>query len=193
MLICCQAGSGAKLENATPGIFLIAHREQRVEAGSAPALLWYLPAPGPCEKLCSQRGSVLLILLLPAPSRVVGGSRGVLAGCIVCAQPAQGQILMISRSRVPQFLHPSCRSQPVTRSSFPSAAEVAPSCCCCCCSRGSLSPLSSLAELLSPSNVLIFPPAGPWVQREAGRGSRSRGRMRSGCSGAAARLTRLKV
>lgn len=48
-LICCQAGSGAKPENATRGIFLIACHKQQVEASSAPALLWYLPAPEPCR------------------------------------------------------------------------------------------------------------------------------------------------
>lgn len=46
---CCQAGSGAKPENATRGIFLIARHKQQVEASSAPALLWYLPAPEPCR------------------------------------------------------------------------------------------------------------------------------------------------
>lgn len=57
---CCQAALGAKLENATRGIFLIAHRKQQVEAGSALALLWYLPAPGPC------RSGALQLALVPA-------------------------------------------------------------------------------------------------------------------------------
>lgn len=116
---CCQAGSGAKLENATRGIFLIAHREQQwKQALPLHCSGIFLPQGPATQKLCSQRGSVLLILFLPAPSLGGGWERGaVLAACTVCLQPAQGQSLLISCSRVSQFPHPTgggCRSQPVT-------------------------------------------------------------------------------
>lgn len=78
---CCQAGLGAKLENVTRGIFLIAHHKQQVEAGSALALLWYLPAPGPCRSGAPQPTPVLVrfspaaaapACRSPSPGRWVG-------------------------------------------------------------------------------------------------------------------------
>lgn len=97
------------------GIFLIAHQEQQVEAGPTPALLWYLPAPGPCKSGALQPAWFGPADPVPAaPSPGAGWDWGSSLEAL-CALPAQGQVLIISCTRVPQFPPP----QPVTRSSFP--------------------------------------------------------------------------
>lgn len=89
---CCQAGVGAKLENATRGIFLIAHHKQQVEAGSALALLWYLPAPGPRRSGASQPvpvrfspAAAVPACRSPSPGRWVGAGGSLPGRRWVCA------------------------------------------------------------------------------------------------------------
>lgn len=192
---CCQAGSGAKLENATRGVFLIADRKQRVEAGSALALLWYLPAPGPCRSGAAQP-SLVPVRFIPAHPVLsflwaAGGSGGVLAGHAACAcSPHNGRMLLISSAHAPQFPRPTsggaaevglCGSFPAAAA--PSAASTAPAAAPAlpaflCPLRGAWQPSAVLKRGAAIALAALLGQRG-LGQRRVGRG---RGRRSWGCS-----------